>query len=168
MKFFPWIGALALVTVISMSGCKQELEIVDGLTHPDLVNGNSLVFGWFSGECEGESCIEIFKIQDNRIYEDTRDRYPQGGTWYKGSYQELAPEHFERAMKLLDLFPAQLLDELEPMIGTPDYADGGGVFIQYDFDGVKRNWSIDQIDQNIPEYILEFKAEVNRVIYSLQ
>ena len=47
-----------------------------------------LTFGHFYGFCQGESCVEIFRIDAEDIYEDSLDNYP-GNTLYDGSYQVL-------------------------------------------------------------------------------
>ena len=36
---------------------------------------NFLVFGHFYGFCGGESCVETFKLTDEKLFEDTIDDY---------------------------------------------------------------------------------------------
>jgi len=35
-----------------------------------------LVFGRFYGECAGEKCVEIYKLDQDQLQEDTKDIYP--------------------------------------------------------------------------------------------
>jgi len=128
----------------------------------DLVlNGNSfLVFGHFYGECSGEGCVETYKLTDASLYEDILDDY-------SGSHQEfveLENTKFEQVKDVIDFFPNRLLNEQEPILGCPDCADGGGIFIQYSIDGTIKSWRIDQTLNNVPEYLHEFIEKVNEKI----
>jgi hypothetical protein len=65
---------------------------------------------------------------------------------------------------LVDFFPNQLLDETETIIGCPDCADGGGLFIQYLDNEDIMAWRIDQNKNNVPTYLHDFMDKVNEKI----
>lgn len=125
-----------------------------------LNDGSFLIFGHFYGECLGEGCVETFKLTDNELLEDTLDDY--SGTNLE--FVALDNGLFERVKDLTDTFPQELLTENETILGCPDCADGGGLFIQYSRNGNIKSWRIDQNKENVPEYLYDFMDQVNEKI----
>lgn len=121
---------------------------------------NFLIFGHFYGMCIGENCVETFKLTDKGLFEDTVDDY----SGQNMKFIQLDNEKFLKAKDLVDFFPSQLLKEKEMIIGCPDCADGGGLFIQYSENGNVRSWRIDQEKQNVPPYLHRFIDKVNEKI----
>lgn len=119
-----------------------------------------LVFGHFYGMCIGEECIETFKLTDNKLFEDSNDKY--SGTDF--CFIELGNDKFDLAKDLIDYFPTQLLSENENTLGCPDCADQGGLFIQYSKNGIIQSWRIDQSKSSVPDYLHEFMDKVNERI----
>ena len=119
-----------------------------------------LIFGHFYGFCAGEGCVEIFKLTDTKLYEDTEDDYLLDSF----NFVEHETEKFNLAKDLSDYFPAELLSETESVLGCPDCSDGGGLFIEYSKNGVTNSWRIDQFKENAPEYLHDFMDEVNQRI----
>ena len=118
---------------------------------------NFLVFGHFYGFCGGESCVETFKLTDEKLFEDTIDDYMGQNL----EFEELESGLFLQVNDLPDFFPNQLLNESETVFGCPDCADGGGLFVQYSKNGNTKSWRIDQDYNNIPSYLHEFVYKVN-------
>ena len=121
---------------------------------------NFLVFGHFYGFCGGESCVETFKLTDEKLFEDTIDDY-MGQTL---EFEELENSVFLQVNDLPTFFPNQLLNEVETVFGCPDCADGGGIFVQYSENGNVKSWRIDQDKSNIPIYLHNFIDKVNEKI----
>tara|TARA_B100000780_G_scaffold252290_1_gene199328 strand:+ start:133 stop:600 length:468 start_codon:yes stop_codon:yes gene_type:complete len=121
---------------------------------------NFLVFGHFYGFCDGESCVETFKLTDEKLFEDTIDDYMGQNL----EFEELESGLFLQVNDLPDFFPNQLLNESETVFGCPDCADGGGLFVQYSKNGNTKSWRIDQDYNNIPSYLHEFVYKVNEKI----
>lgn len=119
-----------------------------------------LIFGHFYGFCIGESCTETFKLTENKLFEDTEDNYANPPY----NFELLANDKFEAVKDIIDFFPTELLSESETTLGCPDCADGGGIFIEYSKNGVVKNWRIDQMKTNIPEYLHTFVDKVNEKI----
>ena len=149
---------LALLTgFILLTSCNKEDEI-------KLSDGDYLVFGHFYGECMGEACVEIFKLEDSRLLEDSKDIYPGQSNFYEGNYYELSKENYEQVKDIIDFFPENLLNENELVIGQPDAGDWGGLYIEYNYKGVRKFWLLDQMKSNVPNYLHEFIDEVNEKI----
>ena len=142
-----------LVVVIMFSSCKSD----DDSTFED---GDYLIFGHFYGMCVGEECVETFKLTADRLYEDSVDDYFE--TDFK--FYQLGQDLFNQVKDLKDYFPEQLLLEDETIFGCPDCADGGGLLIQLSTDGKLYTWKIDQMKENVPEYLYNFMDKVNEKI----
>ena len=123
-----------------------------------------LMFGHFYGFCHGEQCIEIFKLEKNKILEDSLDKYPDRTTPYLGKFYALDNAKFNLAKDLTGFFPENLLNEPDTTIGCPDCADQGGLYIEYNFKGVHKFWFIDQSKSSVPEYLHDFMNRVNEKI----
>ncbi len=125
------------------------------------INDNDyLVFGHFYGECMGEECVETFKLTSSKLYEDILDDYSGQNL----EFVELTNELFLQVNDLETFFPEQLLDETESVIGCPDCADGGGLYVLYSDNGNLRSWRIDQFQENVPTYLHSFMNKINEKI----
>lgn len=142
--------------------CFFTVSCVDGEVHTSTLD--YLIFGHFYGECMGDSCVEIFKLEDNRLSEDTKDQYPSSADFYRGTYVPLSDEQYELARDLNRYFPHQLLEEEGRVIGQPDAGDWGGLYIEYGYQGERQFWLIDQKKSNLPEYLHVFRDKVNEKI----
>jgi hypothetical protein len=83
--------------ILSVS-CKKEKALPS--------TSDYLIFGHFNGMCIGENCIEIFKLDSCRLYEDNRDIYPERDTFYVGTYSQLTNQQFNAVKDLVDFFSA--------------------------------------------------------------
>jgi hypothetical protein len=119
-----------------------------------------LIFGHFYGFCIGEGCVEIFKLTNDSLYEDSNDNY----ALEPFNFEALDNAIFEQVKDLVDYFPMNLLSENESVLGCPDCADGGGLFIEYSKNGTVKNWRIDKMKNNVPSYLHDFMDKVNEKI----
>lgn len=126
----------------------------------EIIENNYLIFGHFYGECVGEGCIETYKLTNEKLFEDITDDYSGQNL----EFVELENDLFLEVNDLVDFFPNQLLDETETIIGCPDCADGGGLFIQYSDNEDIMAWRIDQNKNNVPTYLHDFMDKVNEKI----
>ncbi len=146
-----------LAGFILATSCNKD----DGIK---LSDGDYLIFGHFYGECFGEECVEIFRLEANKLLKDNNDRYPGYSDFYQGNYHEISNEKFEEVKDLVDFFPEALLNEDNKVIGQPDAGDWGGLYIEYNYDGVRKFWLIDQMKSNVPGYLHGFIDKVNEKI----
>lgn len=132
----------------------------------DVVETDYLIFGHFYGECVQESCILMYKVEETRVLADTRQEYPNQQMPYAGNFtEELSNSDFQIAKDLVDEIPEELFDETETIIGQPDAADQGGLYLEYNFDGERRYWYIDQNKGFLPQYLHGFIDEINNRIF---
>lgn len=129
MRYF-----LFLFLLIGLTGCTGDDETI---------HGDYLVFGKYHGECFGDQCIQIFKIENDSLFADTLRLYPSAQTPYSGLYQPLAQNQFDSTKNLLDVIPQQILSLKNTIIGQLDAADQGGFYIEIKTNEGIRYWLID-------------------------
>lgn len=156
MKKLKLISTIIFASLLAI-GCEKDDEIKAS-------ESEYLIFGHFYGYCQGEECIEIYKLENDRLSEDTNDNYPTSTHYYDGNYIELSDSKFNLVKDLPDFIPAELLNNSEKIIGAPDAADGGGIYIEYYREGIKQSWLIDNTKTNVPEYLHNFIDEVHQRI----
>lgn len=142
---------LVLATFL-LTACNSDDDAVEA--------GDYLIFGHYYGMCGGEECVEIFKLTDSKLFEDTNDNY----TLDNLKFRELNQSTFDKVKDLKEAIPEQLLTDATTVFGCPDCADGGGLYIQLSQNGKLSTWNIDQIKDNVPEYLHDFMDEVNQKI----
>ena len=145
---------LFLFMLITFTCCKKEKCATSEITN------DYLVFGSFYGECFGEQCIEIYKLDNHHLYEDTRDMYPGSTQPYQGSYQKLHDSLYSQVQHITMKVPAQLLQETGSVIGQPDAGDWGGYYLETKQNGQVRFWLIDTKKENLPSYLHPFVDEL--------
>ncbi len=129
------------------------------------VETDYLIFGHFYGECVGEGCIEIFKLTDTVLYEDSNDIYPNPANQsYDGNFKALSNEKFVLVRELKNNFPDELLDEKDSVIGQPDAGDWGGLYVEVVENGTKRAWNIDTMKDNVPSKYHTFVDQIQEKI----
>ena len=134
----------------------------------ELSETDYIVFGHFYGECNGEGCIEIFRLEKDRLFEDKNDLYPNSQNFYEGNYVRLSQNKFIDTKDLTDNFPIELLSETNNVIGEPDAVDGGGIYLEYNFNGVRKFWLIDKWKSNVPTKYHNYIDSINEKISQLQ
>ncbi|UZR99764.1 hypothetical protein [Chondrinema litorale] len=148
--------ALLLILAVFNLGCQdEETESIE--------KGESgyIIFGHFYGECMGESCVEIFKLEADRLLEDTKDKYPLQSSYYEGEYRTLSNAKFDKVRDMFFSFPDELFDYPQTIIGEPDAGDWGGLYIEYNFEGIRKYWLLDQMKDNVPTELHAFIDKVN-------
>ncbi len=160
MKKAFMISRIAIIPIslfLILSCTKQDGQA-------ELANAEYIVFGHFYGFCMGEECIEIFKLTEDALYEDTSDNYPGWDRFYDGEYVKLEQDKYELVKSLGEYIPEELLQSQDTVFGSPDAADGGGIYFAIKSSEQSRFWLIDQMDNNIPEYLRSFKTRINESI----
>jgi len=152
-RFFRFL-TLAII-VISYLSCGND----DGIELGEL-GEDYLVFGHFYGECGGEGCVETYALTNDKLYEDTNDKY-RGIDF---NFIELEYETYEKIKDLGDQFPDELLTEVDETIGCPDCGDWGGILVQFVKKGETKTWYIDLQTDDVPEYLNEFTKIIREKI----
>jgi hypothetical protein len=156
MKKIILIAVLFATTHVA---CKKHCD-----NSQNTSTSNYLIFGHFYGFCAGEKCIEIYKLNQTQLFEDTKDIYPSHTSFYDGNYTLLSQQKYDSSTYLISIFPTDLLNESTNVIGQPDAGDGGGLYIEYNFNGIRKFWLIDQVKNNVPTKYHSFMEEVNKRI----
>jgi hypothetical protein len=81
--FIPVLFAFAL-----MVSCKKDEPCVTMCSDCD-----AFIFGHFYGKCVGEGCVETFKLENGKLYEDDTDQYAPES--YDGHWNELPASKYE-------------------------------------------------------------------------
>jgi hypothetical protein len=147
-----------LIIILTLVSCDNDL------VKPLESNSEYVVFGHFFGFCAGEECVEIFKLTENHLFEDSKDAYPSYEKSYQGDFHLLNDATFQKVKGLKDLIPQQLLTTNETVVGQPDAGDWGGIYFEVRVNGEKKFWLIDKMEMNLPDYLKPFVSEIeNRI-----
>lgn len=145
-----------LVILLTLVGCNNDTEVISE-------KGDYLLFGDFYGMCGGSGCVRIYKVTETGLYADTEADYNMTNF----NFTPMPQEKFLLVNDLPELIPSELLTEESDIIGCPDCADQGGIFIVYVHNGTVNSWRIDQYKPAIPEYLHTFVDTVNNKIQLL-
>lgn len=143
-----------------LTSCKKD-------NHVNLSDADYIIFGHFYGECIGEQCVRLFKLGEDKLFEDTKHTYPRGDSFYEGSFVQLSKEKFDLTKDLTSHFPADLLKEKETVIGQPDAGDWGGFYVEYNGNGLRKFWLLDKKKSNVPTKYHNFIDKMNEKIAEL-
>jgi len=155
MKKFILPGFISIILLFSNS-CSDDKDFKK--------TSEYLVFGHFYGECIGEGCVTMYKLEDDKLFQDTKKEYPRYDVFYEGSYIEMDQADYDKVKDLFDYFPEQLLYEHDTTFGCPDCADQGGLYIEYKTNNIHKYWTIDQHKGYVPVFLHDFIEKVNEKI----
>lgn len=155
-----YFGFAVLLLSTGCRPCKPQI--------PDAGSSDFFRFGRFYGECVGEPCIDIFSLQEGKLYEDTRDRYPAQDRYYEGSFVELPTTQYDKVKTITDDFPIELWNETNHVIGQPDAGDWGGLYVEYNHGGVHGFWLLDEMKDHVPAKYHHFIEVLNAKVDTLQ
>lgn len=163
MKLTKYIGSCIFILMLGSTACEEDCKCVPP---PD---DTYFVFGHFYGECVGEGCVEIFKIEGRQLFEDTRDIYPFGASPYAGEYIPLSEEKYQLVRDIVEEVPEELFQESGHIIGMPDGGDWGGIYVGVrtysDLAGpIDHFWLLDQNENNMPAVYNAFVDKINEKI----
>lgn len=137
-----------------MSSSEQVPRVVE-------VKGPTITFGRYYGKCIGNSCIEIFRLIDLTLLEDTLDNYPISGVFYQGKFTQFKGSAKIKTSDILPSFPLELLDSKVTTYGTPDAGDWGGIYLEYQDGDYHRYWFLDLHIGNNPKFVREYVTLLN-------
>lgn len=152
---------LAILTFIVLSSCSKNESTAK------YFDKNYVVFGSFYGECGGPDCVEIFKIENGFLSEDTSDVYPSGGV-YEGVYVAKPQSEYDLVKKLIYYIPPSLLIEPQGNIGSPDSHDQGGLYFELKVNYSRAFWKMDTDTGSIPHYLIPLTDTLKAYIQKLR
>ncbi len=123
------------------------------------------MFGSFAGNCDGKIFVDIYKLEGNTLFEDSKRRYPSFDEMpYTGKFYEIEYGNIKEAKQLMKDVPRDLLAEENMVVGAPNGLDRGGVIIQIKDEGVVKTWLIDANAERIPEPLRGYVENVREVV----
>lgn len=122
-----------------------------------------LIFGHFYGMCYGDQCVQTYKLTNNNLYKDFRDRYKDT----EPDFRPLGNEKFELVKNLQEAIPQKLLETDQERFGCPDCADQGGLLLEICRKGKVNTWAIDQRKSDVPAYLHDIMDTLNEAIATI-
>ena len=164
-RLYILLAILGLV-IIANTGCKDE-ECGD--PNGDL---EYFVFGHFYGECGGEGCVEMIKVENGKLYEDDIDDYPNYTSPIEAHWNELSAEKYDEVKNLSAEVPTELFEETDHVLGIPDGGDWGGIYVEFKYSGVQASksgfWLLDKNESNMIQVYNEFVDRIEEKITIIQ
>ena len=145
---------ILIVVITGLFACENS-------TNSDKTENTSLIFGDFYGYCIGEQCVDIYKLENRNLWEDTTDINPLVKPNAGRKFKKLPHELYQETKDLIELLPKRLINESAHIFGNPDSRDQGGLYIKYTDKETENYWIIDQDRGNIPEWLHDFHRSVN-------
>ena len=142
------------------------MDISERFSDDLITRGATLTFGRYYGKCLGNSCVEIFKLKDEKLWEDVIDGYPSSDSFYQGRYTEFNGSEKINTEKLLKTLPSELLKYRSDFntIGAPDAGDTGGIYLEFQNPTVHKLWLIDLSNKDLPKNIVIYVDVINNTI----
>ncbi len=156
----------ALLVLSLLFSCNEEEIVKD----PELkqTQGDYIIFGTYFGFCAGDDCISIYKKESDKLLEDVKKEYPSQEQPYQGEFVPYTGLKLLDFNNLLPSLPAALLTTQDTVIGCPDCADGGGIYLEYKSGNTHRFWLIDRMVDNVPAELRDFVLEIDATVESLK
>lgn len=153
------------IIFLSITSCHKEEDTIPDT--PD-TQADYFMFGRYYGECLGSECVQIFLLQDGKLYEDTIDQYPGVGTLpYSGEYVLLSDTLYDSVADLPAFVPEELYTDTVNVFGCPDCHDQGGFLIQLQQDDTVKFFVIDTDTSAIPSYLYDIIEMLQEKISAL-
>lgn len=166
IKHTYWLIIITALLAIAPTACHDE-KCGD-------INGEQeyFIFGHFYGKCAGEGCVEMYKLENGRLYEDDLDHYPDFATPIEAHWIELSKEKYEGVKDIENEFPNELYDETEHVQGIPDGGDWGGIYVETKFTGDLASksgiWVLDKNESYMPQVYNDFVDKIEVKIALIQ
>lgn len=137
-----------MVLLVIALACNEE----DNELNPENLKNEdiSIVFGNYFGFTAGGPEVNIFLLTNESVSADTNKKYPNWSEKYDANYQLLGATEFNKVSFLLDADFSPLLVQADTVIGCPDCADGGGIYVEYNTNTINRHWLIDRTKFQVP------------------
>lgn len=151
---------LVVVSLLLTNSCYDDEGVTSVESGAKIAKqkGVTLKFGRYFGKCQGNLCVEIFMLQENKLREDISDTYPLSNQFYKGVFVPVKGVSNISTEELLLEFPIKLLETKATYnrIGMPDAGDWGGIYVEYEDYEHHKQFLIDLNTNNIPKYLKSY------------
>ncbi len=152
---------LLCLIALTFEACKEE-----PITKQN--DSNYFMFGTYYGMCAGAECVNIYKIEGNKLFKNNTQLKPDAANFYKGTFSELSQNQYDSVSDIEDKIPQALLDNKATTIGCPDCADAGVIYVEYSKNGQTQHWLIDTQKFKLPQELHDFVDEIFKKLEILQ
>ena len=128
---------------------------------------NYIVFGSFYGECIGNNCVKMYKIENGVLSGDHSEFYVWN-SFYEGSFFTMPQSEYDLVKKIINYIPPSLLVEPQGNIGSPNSHDQGGLYLELNVNYSRKFWKIDMDTIAIPHYLIPITDTIKTYIQRLQ
>lgn len=153
------ISSFIMYSFLMVSCTKSEMLATSGETEQD---DEYLIFGTYYGFFVGEG-VDTYKLTKNALYTDINNSWDIN----KAKFTRLSDAEFNLVKNLIQAIPSELIMLNDSTFGCPDCADQGGINIEYSKNGIVKQWKLDQYNTHNPEFLHEFRDQVNEKIQVL-
>ncbi len=140
------------IILLYFSSCSKEEE--------GLRPGDYLIFGYYY-DCPAETCVEYFKLEGSKLYEDRKDEYPEFRFEPDLDFAELNSAKWELVKDLPEKFPSVLWETKETVFGNPDKYDQGGLYVRIKQGSKEGYWFLDKDPRMVNPEIRSFVHILN-------
>jgi hypothetical protein len=153
-----------LAAFFILLSCSSDDDNTDNKIVP--TGENYLIFGHYAYvHCNiGEACIDVFKLTEDKLFEDSVDDLNQE----EFNFVELDNSLFELINDLPDYFPEELLHSNVTNFGCGTCVDAYDYFVEYSYNGIIKSWWIEPDYTDTPEYLHEFIDKLTEKILLLR
>jgi hypothetical protein len=134
----------ALLLLALLPGCTEE--------KPD----GYMIFGKYHGMCNGPDCVIYAKLENNTLYVNTQDQYPNWTASADGlEFSQYTGQVPDGIFELPGKIPASMYT-MSKLIGQPDAYDQGGFYVELMSDNTLYTWKIDTNMDDVPQELHSF------------
>jgi hypothetical protein len=149
-----------LIAVLPLA-CSEDDNQGSGQPIDD--NYDYIVFGDYYGMC-ADKCVNIYKLDGTKVYADTRATYPKYTEPYAGKYRALSDNLYKEVRDIPGGIPYEDLVKGDTIVGYPDGADWGGIYLAVSINGEVKYWFLDKMQENLPADLRPFVAYLDQRI----
>lgn len=133
---------------------------------------NYLIFGTYYGECQGD-CVRMYYLKpaEQQLFIASEPKYPvyEADSFPYGlHFVTVSQQQYALAKELINKVPENLFGESELVIGEPDAADQGGVYVEINHRNMIHKYYIDTNKEAIPAYLHAFVDEILNTVAALR
>ncbi|TNE79921.1 MAG: hypothetical protein EP332_09200 [Bacteroidetes bacterium] len=143
---------LFILLALTFHACSKE--------EAGLPSGDYFIFGYFY-DCPAETCVEYFKMEGDKLFEDSKDEYPLFGLEPELEFKESTKTKWEMVNDLPDLIPSQLWESKEKVFGKPDFYNQGGLYVRVKQGNKEAYWFLDKDPSHVEETFRGFVQVLN-------
>jgi hypothetical protein len=106
--------------------------------------------------------------RSGQMKQDANPSYPSQEAHYQGNFKKINTVDTDLALQLVANIPSELWDETEHVLGCPDCADQGGIYLGVEKDNKKFFYMMDNDTSALPVYLRQWVMDAHQALDRLQ